>query len=152
MKIGMLTGSFDPITIGHIALLERALPDFDKVYLALLVNPDKRYAFALPDRIEMAKAAVADKSDVEVVYSSGMTVDLAKRLGVNLLIRGVRDDKDRAYEEEMAAFNRDLGVDTVIYPADNLVSSTHCRELLDRGDYSELPPPCVPLVKRLLQK
>lgn len=150
--IGMLTGSFDPITLGHIALLEAAKPRFDHLYVALLVNPDKEYLFDLDTRIAMCQAAVASYEGVEVVWYDGWTTDLAKKLGVDLLVRGVRDQADMAYEEDMAAFNAAHGVETLILTTDSLVSSTQAKAKLKAGDYSDLPLDCMPIVRAYLAR
>ncbi|MBO4534495.1 MAG: pantetheine-phosphate adenylyltransferase [Clostridia bacterium] len=150
--IGMMTGSFDPITLGHIALLNAAKPRFDQVYVALLVNPDKEYLFDLDTRIEMCRAALADRPDVEVVAYDGWTTDLAKQLKVDRLIRGVRDEVDLAYEQEMAAYNAAHGVETLILHTDSTISSTEARGKLAEGDYSDIPAPCVPIVERYLAR
>lgn len=150
MKIGMMTGSFDPITLGHIALLDKALSEYDKVYIALLVNPDKRYTFALSDRLALVKAAIAGRDNVEVVAYDGWATDIAKACKVDSFVRGVRNDEDYAYEKEMADYNAAHGVATRLFKTDSPISSTSAKQKMLAGDYDELPPECVAMVRQML--
>lgn len=133
MKSAIFPGSFDPITQGHEAIARRALALFDKVYIAIGVNTDKKYMFTVEERKRKINEMFANEERVEVVTYSGMTVDLCHRLGVQFIVRGIRDAKDLEYEQTIAAVNHKLDpeIDTVLLLADmehKDISSTLIRE------------------------
>ena len=147
-KVGLMTGSFDPFTRGHEAVLDEALCDFDEVVVACLINPDKKYTFNEAQRLAICEEVCKFKKGARALLSHEYAVDIAKEVGATALIRGIRDDKDRAYEEDMAKYNKEHGFDTVFITLDryNDVSSTLVREQISNGDYRNLPPCVVPLV------
>lgn len=135
MKKALFPGSFDPFTIGHEAVVRRALALFDKIYIAVGVNTDKHYMFTPEQRLDRIRAFFPDDPRVEVVTYSDMTVDLCRRLGVQFILRGIRNADDFAYEQTVAAVNHTLDptIDTVILLADTEhqdISSTLERERL----------------------
>lgn len=135
MKKALFPGSFDPFTLGHEAIVRRALALFDKVYIAVGVNTDKHYMFTPEQRLDRIRAFFPDDSRVEVVTYSDMTVDLCRRLGVQFILRGIRNAEDFAYEQTVAAVNHTLDptIDTVILLSDTEhqdISSTLERERL----------------------
>lgn len=135
MKKALFPGSFDPFTLGHEAIVRRALALFDKVYIAVGVNTDKHYLFTPEQRLDRIRAFFPDDSRVEVVTYSDMTVDLCRRLGVQFILRGIRNAEDFAYEQTVAAVNHTLDptIDTVILLSDTEhqdISSTLERERL----------------------
>ena len=137
-RIAIVPGSFDPITYGHIDIVKRASAMYDKVYLAVMINSEKRYMFSLEERTELAKTAVADIPNVSVISSEGMLWSLALELGACAIVKGVRNEVDRAYEEKMAKFNfeHNPNAQTVLLTAaDGLeaVSSTVVRDALASG-------------------
>lgn len=139
VRSAIVPGSFDPITLGHIDIVRRAAALYDKVYLALLINPDKSYLFDLDTRVRMAEASCAGIPSVSVISDSGLLVDLAKKLGCEAIIKGVRDENDFKYEMSMALCNRDLApdIETLLLPSDKGlwgISSTRVRELIEAGD------------------
>lgn len=138
MKSCLVTGSYDPFTSGHLDIVKRAAKLFDKVYVAILVNPLKKYMFSVEDRLLIVKKSVEKLENVKVVSYAGMTVDLAKELNVKYLVRGIRGDDDYAYEYEMAEYNYLNGkIDTVCFFTDakyNNVSSTKVRIKLECGE------------------
>ena len=99
-------GSFDPITNGHINLIERALHIFDKVIVAVANNPDKKSLFTAEERKEMIQTAVNKRPEVIVDSFDGLLVDYAKRTGVHIVLRGMRAMSDFEYEFEMTFMNR----------------------------------------------
>ena len=149
MSIALLPGSYDPITLGHLDVVKRAALEYDEVVVAVMNNAAKSYTFNLAERAEMARLATKDMPGVDVVADEGMLVDLFDRLGATVIVKGVRNDKDLAYEQEMAAYNlaRNPRAKTVLLEADPSllkVSSTCVREMLCRGQVPEgLLPPAV---------
>ena len=117
MKIGVYPGTFDPITNGHTDLITRSLQVFDKVIVAIALNPSKHPLFDLTDRVEMVKLATKDVSHVEVEPFSGLLVDYVKQRGARAVIRGLRAISDFEYELQMALINRklDQGFETVFF-------------------------------------
>lgn len=105
MSLALIPGSFDPMTLGHLDIVKRALALYDEVVVAVMVNDKKQYANTLAERTEMAQMTVAGLDRVRVVSSTGLLVDLFDELGADVIVKGIRDEKDRAYEEEMAAWN-----------------------------------------------
>lgn len=135
MKIAVCPGSFDPITVGHLDLAERAAAIFDRVILCVMVNGEKRPMFSLEERLELARAATARLPNVEAAACGGLLADFARERGACALIKGVRGGTDLDWEMQLAQINRDLfpGLDTVLLPARPQhmhVSSTMVREML----------------------
>lgn len=132
-RTGIFTGTFDPFTIGHQNIVERALPLFDKVVIAVAVSKLKNAQEEISQRVADIEALYADEPRVEVRSYSDLTVDMARREGAGFIIRGVRSVKDFEYEREQAEINRRLsGIETVLLFSDPQyasVSSTLVREL-----------------------
>ena len=137
-KLALVTGSFDPITLGHVDIVRRAAMMFDRVIVLIANNEEKNYMFSFTERIEIARAAVKDISNVTVDGCDGFVADYAKLHGASAFVRGVRDEKDVLYEQFMANKNYELsGIDTVMLfakPCYNEISSTVARKLLERGE------------------
>lgn len=139
MKTAIVPGSFDPMTLGHVNIIERAATLFDKVYVAVMINDKKKYIFSEAERTEIAKASCAHIPNVEVIFDGGMLADLAHRLGACAIVKGLRDENDYRYETEMARFNteRNPNIQTVFLPCDEgarEISSTAVRKRLARGE------------------
>ena len=117
MKIGIYPGTFDPITNGHTDLITRSLQVFDRVIVAIALNPSKHPLFDLADRVEMVKLATKTVSNVEVEPFSGLLVDYVRQRGARAVIRGLRAISDFEYEFQMALINRklDQGFETVFF-------------------------------------
>ena len=117
MKIGVYPGTFDPITNGHTDLITRSLQVFDKVIVAIALNPSKHPLFDLTERVEMVKLATKNVSNVDVEPFSGMLVEYVKQRGARAVIRGLRAISDFEYELQMALINRklDQGFETVFF-------------------------------------
>ena len=152
MKKAVFAGSFDPITNGHIDILKQALKDFDEVTLLVAINKDKKYMFSLHQRLRMLKKVIKDEnlSDrVKVAKTRGLTVDFAKKIGTNYLIRGIRNQDDEDYELHMAVMNRALNTDIetkFYYASPDLVdiSSTNVKKMhLEGKDISSYVPQVV---------
>ena len=136
MRTAILSGSFDPFTVGHYDLAKRASALFDRVVILIGRNPDKAGTFPEELRVEAIRACFPDGS-VTVERSTGLLVDFVKQYENPVFVRGARTETDYAYESELAAKNRDLGgVDTVILPAKGeiaFISSTYARERIRYG-------------------
>ncbi|HCU56055.1 MAG TPA: pantetheine-phosphate adenylyltransferase [Clostridiales bacterium] len=131
----LVTGSFDPITLGHEDIIEKAIRAFDEVAVAILINPERTPLFSLDERENMIRAVFEDR--VEVFSFTGLTVEAADAMNAPFLVRGIRDEADLAYETEMADFNRAHGVETVFFLADSRlrdVSATKARQALLDGN------------------
>ena len=152
MKIAIYPGSFDPITNGHLDILNRALKIFDKVIMLVAINPDKKSRFSKEERIAMIKEAV-DNPKVEVDAYEGLTINYAKEHGASHLIRGLRAVTDFDYEFQLATANDfiDENIDTVFLMSrkeKSFINSSMIVELAAKGiDVSELVPQSV--IKRL---
>ncbi len=150
----LLPGSYDPPTVGHLAVIERAAALYDRVIVAVFINPSKTGLFTHRERVAFLKLATTHLSNVTVDFSDGYVADYAKDHGVGLIIKGTRNETDRLYEEEMAAYNKQRGgVDTLLLPSDPdlaAVSSTAVREALEAGLPTEdlLPKGCYAAVHR----
>ncbi len=139
--IALMTGSFDPVTIGHEEVLKRALLSFDEVVVACLINPDKTYTFGSAQRLALATAMCGEHKGARAIFSRKTAVEAAAEVGAEKLIRGIRDSADEKYEEEQAAYNRQFGFETEFVVLDSLkgVSSSAVRRQLAEGDTSGLP-------------
>ena len=152
MRIAIYPGSFDPITNGHLDILNRALEIFDKVIVLVAINPNKSSRFSAEERVAMIKETVEGKN-VEVDSYQGLTVEYAKAHGAKHLIRGLRAVTDFEYEFQLATANDfiDSSIDTVFLMSKNdksFINSSMIVELYKQGqDVSSLVPPSV--VKRL---
>ncbi|MFM9099257.1 MAG: pantetheine-phosphate adenylyltransferase, partial [Actinomycetota bacterium] len=138
-------GSFDPITNGHLDVIERASGLFDEVTIAVLVNSSKSGLFTIEERIKMAKDASAHLPNVKVDTWSGLLVDYCKANDIRAIVKGLRAVSDFDYELQMAQMNLQLkGVDTLLMatkPAYSFLSSSLVREIARYGgDVSALVP------------
>ena len=116
--IALFAGSFHPPTNGHLDVIRRAACMFERVVVAVMVNPEKKYLLSAEERCEMLRRAAAGLDNVEVVWGTGLTAELAKKLGAGVLVRGVRNVTDMEYELQAADVNRMLtGIDTIFLPA-----------------------------------
>lgn len=149
MKISIYPGSFDPITNGHIDIIERAAKLSDKLIVAVLNNSDKKPLFSVNERLEMIKDAIKDIKNVEVDSFEGLTVDYCKKKNASIMIRGLRAVTDFEYELQLAHTNRELNneVDTVFLLADmnySYLSSSTVRQVSEYGgDVSKFVTPFV---------
>jgi len=112
MKVAIYPGSFDPITNGHLDLIQRALQLFDQLVVAIADNPDKEPLFSAQERLEMVKTAVKGLKRVQVVIFTGLLANLAKELKASAFIRGVRAVSDFEFEFQLALMNRKLAPKT----------------------------------------
>ena len=154
MKVAIYPGSFDPITNGHLDILQRALKIFDKVIVLVAINPNKKSRFSVEDRVAMIKESVSGLN-VEVDATDGLTVEYAKQHGAIALIRGLRAVTDFEYEFQLATANDfiDSSIDSVFLMSKHeksFINSSMIIELHEKGiDVSSLVPE--PVLKRLKQ-
>lgn len=144
-RIAIFPGSFDPYTIGHASIVDRALSLFDKIVVAIGVNRNKRSFLTEEQRIRMIADLYADEPKVDVISYDGLTVDAARECGARFLLRGVRMIQDFEYEKNLAEVNRSIsGLETVLLytlPEYGHISSSIVRELISYGrDVSALLP------------
>ena len=135
-KIGLFTGSFDPMTNGHLDLIERASKLFDKLYVGIFYNPHKNGFLPIEGRLETVEKAVEHLKNVQVIASHDeLVVDVARKLGVHVLVRGLRNAADLQYEASFDFYNHQLAgeIETVYLhsrPEHVYISSSAVRELL----------------------
>ena len=111
MKIGIYTGSFDPVTNGHLDLIERGSKMFDKLYVSVTKNISKNCCFTLDERVDLLKKACKAFSNVNIVICDKLVVEFAKELNANVILRGLRALTDFEYELQMATINKSLNPD-----------------------------------------
>ena len=149
MKIAVFPGSFDPITTGHVDLVKRALPLFDKIYIAIGVNSQKKYLNDLDTRLRWIKETFADEDKVVVDSFEKLTAHYCQRIGARYLLRGLRNASDFDYEKTISQLNDIVGggLETVFLisrPAYSHISSTIVREIIKGGgDASSFLPQAV---------
>lgn len=145
-KVALYPGSFDPITNGHLDVLERASAMFDEVVIAVLKHPEKKSFLSVERRVELIKAAIKDMKNVSVDSFDGLTVEYARRIGAKFLIRGLRTITDFEYEVQLCQTNQVIApdIDTVFLstkPQHNFISSSIVRELSKhKTDISKFVP------------
>ena len=150
MKVAIYPGSFDPITFGHMDIIDRATSLFDKVIVAVAKSEAKNTLFSLEDRVKLVKTIYKDNPRVEIVdFPRQLTVDVAKDQGACAIIRGLRAVSDFEYEFQLATMNRSLAPDIesiFLTPKESLiyVSSSLIKEICDlKGDISKFVHPSV---------
>lgn len=143
-------GSFDPVTAGHVDLILRSASMAEKLVVAVLDNPAKRYHFTLEQRMEMLRLAVAGQPHVEVACFSGLLADFCKQQQIFTVVRGLRGAMDYFYEQDMARANRKIGeIETLFLDANPdyaHISSSAVRDILHfHGDISKFV--CQPVLE-----
>lgn len=148
MSIAVFPGSFDPVTVGHVSIVRRALPLFDRIIMAVGVNSTKKAMFSMEQRMNWLEEVFRGEAKVKVIQFDGLTVDMCRREGAGFILRGLRNGADHDHERAIAVMNRSIGgVETIFLPAEAAhahISSTIVRELIaNRADVSALVPPVV---------
>ena len=141
----LFSGTFDPFTVGHYALIKRALCFTDEIVIAIGINSEKKNFYTLEERIENIKNIFANETRVKVTSYDSLTVDFAKSINIDFILRGIRNINDFEYEKNMADINRKLsGIETVFLfsePEYSYISSSLVRELIAHNkDISNLIP------------
>lgn len=155
MPIAVVTGSFDPITLGHLDVIRRAYGLFGRLIIGIGVNPDKPSLWTPQERVELVRLCLDPEWDVVVEAFEGLTVDFVRRHGARVIVRGVRSVADVDYEILMAQANRTLApeIETLLLPASpqyEHVSATLIRHIARWGTPDQLEPyvpaPIIPLL------
>ncbi len=137
MNRAIFPGTFDPFTIGHESVVKRALTFIDEIVISIGINEGKETYFPLQKRLDMIRELYKDEPRIKVLAYDSLTIDLARKIDANLIIRGIRTVKDFEYEETIADINRRLsGIETILLftePELSCISSTIVRELLVFG-------------------
>ncbi len=146
MKTAIYAGSFDPITKGHLDVLETSAKIFDKVIIAVAKNGDKKGFLSVEERVDLIKGSVKHLNNVEVDSFDGLTIEYARKRGANVLIRGLRAVSDFEYEMQLSQTNSSLAdeIKTVFFitkPEYNFISSSVVKEVYsNNGDISGFVP------------
>ena len=150
MRIAVFPGSFDPITIGHIDIIERAVPLFDKIIVAIGTNSSKNYMFSLEERKEFIAQSVAKYGNVEVDVYEGLTVDYCREKNARFILRGLRNPADFEFEKAIAHTNRAItnhDIETIFLLTSSgkaYISSSIVRDVMRHGgNYTILVPDVV---------
>lgn len=145
-KIAMFPGSFDPITLGHVDIVKRALPLFDEIVIAIGANTQKKYLFPLEQRMDWIRRVFKKEPKVSVETYTGLTINYCKQRGIKYIIRGIRSSADFEYEKTIAQLNNMMmpELDTFLIlssPELSAISSTIVREIIiGNGDTSKFLP------------
>ena len=148
-RIAVFPGSFDPVTLGHVDIVQRASTLFNQLFIAIGTNINKKRLFPLDQSIEMIERTFSGNPKIKVISYDGLTVDLCKRLDANVIVRGIRNVSDFEFERSLAAMNRALNpeIETIFYdsaPAYLPISSTIIRDIINnKGDISKFVPSAV---------
>ena len=156
MKIALYPGSFDPITNGHLDIIERALKIFDKLYIVISVNPEKKTLFTASERQDILEEVLKKHPQIEIIINQVLTVQKAKEMNATHIVRGLRALTDFDYEFQLTNANRvlDKSIDTIFFMTDNqhaFLSSSAVKEIAQfGGDISAFLPPYA--AKKMLEK
>ena len=137
MKKAIFPGSFDPITLGHCEIIEKACEIFDEVIVSVGNNSDKNYRFSLDQRLKFISDEFINNPKVYVEKYEGLTVDFCMSKNVNHIVRGLRNPADFEFEKKIAQFNKSLeNIETIFFissPNNAFISSSMVREIMDNG-------------------
>src|SRR3982751_4025207 len=146
-RICLFPGTFDPVTLGHIDIINRAMPLFDRVVIGIGRNVNKTPMFSEEQRLQWLKDIYKDEPKVEAIFYEGLTVNCCKKVGANFILRGIRYVNDFEYEKAIADMNRSIDVNRIetifltCLPEYTSVASTLVRDVLKNGgDVSQFLP------------
>ena len=147
-KIAVFPGSFSPFTLGHKSIVERTLPLFDKLIIAIGINSSKTNKFDSEKNQKWIQSLFASETKIEVLTYEGLTVDFCKKVNADFILRGLRNPADFEFEKAIAQTNHKLtDIDTVFFlttAKNSYISSSIVREvIINSGDYTKLVPACV---------
>jgi len=148
MKKAIFPGSFDPLTLGHVDIIKRGVTLFDEVIIAIGENSSKDYMFSLEERTKFIESTFRDNPKVSVMSYSGLTIEFCKEIGVDFILRGLRNPADFEFEKAIAHTNRHLSTLETVFlltsAQTSFISSSIVREIIRyEGDYEKLVPSSV---------
>ena len=148
MKRALFPGSFDPITLGHLDIIERSVPLFDEIVIGVGTNSNKKYMFPLKKRMAFIEETFSNYKNISVSQYEGLTIEFCKKVQANFIIRGLRNPADFEFEKAIAHTNRAMsGIETVFLltaAETSFISSSIVREIIsNEGDYTQLVPDSV---------
>ena len=148
MKSAVFPGSFDPITLGHCEIIEKACEIFDEVIVSVGNNLDKNYRFSLEQRLKFISDEFINSPKVIVAKYAGLPVDFCKNKNIKYIVRGLRNPADFEFEKKIALFNKSLGkIETIFFmtsPNNAFISSSMVREIIENGgDFEQFVPSSV---------
>ena len=148
MKKAIFPGSFDPLTLGHCEIIEKATQVFDQVIISVGNNSEKKYRFSLDQRLNFISSEFKNNSKVLVEKHDGLTADFCKNKNIKHIIRGLRNPADFEFEKQIALFNNSLeNLETIFFLTSSenaFISSSIVREIIDNdGDYKKFVPKSV---------
>ena len=149
MKTAIYPGSFDPVTNGHMDIIQRASTMFDKLIVVVLINPLKNYSFSIPERVELLSKVTEGIKNIEIDSYDGLLADYFKQHNVDVIVKGLRATSDFEYEFQMAHTNKDLNprAETVFIPASlntTFISSSMVKQVaMFGGDLSKYVPSAI---------
>ena len=137
-KIAIFPGSFAPFSVGHQSIVDRALPLFDKIVIAIGINSEKNLYFSIEERLKWIKAVYEKNPKIEVKPYEGLTVDFCKKEKANYILRGLRDSHDFKFEKNIAQMNKELNtnIETIFIitpPQLSHISSSIIRDIIKNG-------------------
>ncbi len=148
MKRAVFPGSFDPITLGHLDIIQRSIRLFDEIIIGVGTNSEKKYMFPLDKRMDFIKNTFAQFKSISVTQYEGLTIEFCKKVQADFIIRGLRNPADFEFEKAIAQTNRKLsGIETVFLltaAKTSFISSSIVREIIsNQGDYTQFVPATV---------
>ncbi|MFD1096672.1 pantetheine-phosphate adenylyltransferase [Salegentibacter chungangensis] len=147
MKKAVFPGSYDPLTLGHTDIIERGLPLFDEIILAIGTNSSKKYMFSLEERLNFLKQTYKDEPKIKVMTYEGLTVNFCKEQNAEFILRGLRNGQDLEFEKAIGQTNYKMsGIETVFFIASSgkeHISSTVVRDVIRHGGNYEFMVPDV---------
>lgn len=148
MRRAIFPGSFDPITLGHLDIINRSIPLFDEIIIAIGVNAEKKYMFPLEERKRFIEETFKLEDSISVITYEGLTIDLCKKYEADFILRGLRNPADFEFEKAIAHTNRKLSkIETIflLTAADtSFISSSIVRDVIrNGGNYKVLVPEAV---------
>ncbi|WP_415375304.1 pantetheine-phosphate adenylyltransferase [Patiriisocius sp. Uisw_017] len=148
MKRAVFPGSFDPITLGHLDIIERSLPLFDEIIIAIGVNATKKYMFSLEERMQFIGDTFSSEKRIKIASYTGLTVQFCKEINARFILRGLRNTSDFNYEQPIAQTNYKMaGIESIFLiasPEVSNISSSIVRDVMrNNGDYGLLVPKTV---------
>jgi len=158
-RVGVYAGSFDPLTVGHLWMIEQGVSLFDRLIVSVGINPEKRYTFSLEDRLDMLRDSLKQFRNLAVTsFSNRYLIDYAQTVGATHILRGIRSESDYEYERTMRNINGDLDatiVSVFLMPPRNIaeVSSSMVKGLVGPKGWQKVVRPYVPepVYRRLLK-